>query len=50
MNFEAWKGFKLGNYCDEIDVRNFIQLNYTPYEGNSDFLSGSTKRTDKSRA
>ena len=47
MNFEAWKGFKLGEYCDKIDVRNFIQLNYTPYEGNSDFLSGPTSRTDK---
>lgn len=47
MNFEAWKGFKQGNYCNEIDVRNFIQLNYKPYEGNADFLAGPTERTNK---
>ena len=47
MNFDAWKGFKLGKYCDEIDVRNFIQLNYKPYEGNADFLKGPTDRTNR---
>lgn len=43
--YEAWKGFKSGNWQKEIDVRNFIQKNYTPYEGNESFLSGPTKRT-----
>ena len=33
MNFEEWKNFKPGKWQEEIDVRNFIQLNYTPYEG-----------------
>lgn len=37
-----------GNYWkNEIDVRDFIQENYTPYEGNSDFLAGATKNTKK---
>lgn len=35
----AWKDFKPGKYAEEIDVRNFIQLNYTPYEGDSAFLT-----------
>lgn len=42
---EHWKNFNEGIWCDEIDVREFIQKNYTPYEGNSDFLSDATKRT-----
>ena len=33
MRFEEWKGFASGAYEDGIDVRNFIQVNYTPYEG-----------------
>ncbi|WP_369345627.1 hypothetical protein [Caldalkalibacillus mannanilyticus] len=33
-----WKGFKTGKWMDEINVRNFIQLNWTPYEGDSSFL------------
>jgi len=47
MNFAAWKGFKKGNYCKSIDVRDFIQLNYTPYEGDGSFLQNATERTDK---
>jgi formate C-acetyltransferase len=39
--------FIKGNWCSEIDVRNFIQLNYTPYTGGADFLEGPTKRTLK---
>ncbi len=44
---EQWKGFKEGNWCSEIDVRNFIQLNYTPYEGDESFLEGPTDNTKK---
>lgn len=45
-NFDvAWQGFKLGNWCDEVDVRDFIQKNYKPYDGDSSFLSGPTDRT-----
>ena len=47
MNFEQWKDFKLGNWTREIDVRSFIQKNYTPYFGDSSFLSGISKRTEK---
>ena len=42
---KAWEGFVKGNWCDEIDVRDFIQLNYTPYEGDASFLSGPTDKT-----
>ncbi|HML36595.1 MAG TPA: formate C-acetyltransferase [Bacillota bacterium] len=45
MNYSAWEGFKDGKWKDEIDVRDFIQKNYTPYEGNGDFLEGPTERT-----
>ncbi|MCR4435683.1 MAG: formate C-acetyltransferase [Clostridiales bacterium] len=44
---EAWDGFVKGNWCSEIDVRNFIQLNYTPYEGDEGFLSGASETTRK---
>ena len=40
-----WNGFKQGKWQDEINVRDFIQTNYTPYEGDSSFLEGPTKRT-----
>ncbi len=43
----AWKTFKTGTWSKEIDVRDFIQLNYTPYEGNDSFLSGATESTKK---
>ncbi|MDE6047594.1 MAG: formate acetyltransferase, partial [Anaeroplasmataceae bacterium] len=43
---EAWEGFKPGRWCEgEIDVRDFIQKNYEPYEGDSSFLEGPTKAT-----
>ena len=42
---KAWDGFVKGNWCDEIDVRDFIQLNYTPYEGDASFLAGPTEKT-----
>ena len=45
MNFDAWKGFEKGEWQDEINVRDFIQRNYTPYEGDSSFLKGPTDKT-----
>ena len=44
---KAWEGFKRGVWCDSIDVRDFIQQNYTPYEGDSSFLAPATERTNK---
>lgn len=41
----AWKGFQPGNWSSTIDVRNFIQNNYTPYEGDDTFLVGPTENT-----
>ncbi|MFD8026554.1 formate C-acetyltransferase [Streptomyces lavendulae] len=45
INGEAWDGFKGGLWRDSIDVRDFIQQNYTPYEGDDSFLAGPTART-----
>ncbi len=47
MRFEEWKGFNEGKWAKEINVRNFIQLNYTPYEGNDEFLTRPTENTKK---
>lgn len=45
---KEWKGFVLGNWSNnEIDVRDFIQKNYTPYEGDDSFLEGATEDTKK---
>ncbi|WP_405980283.1 formate C-acetyltransferase [Streptomyces sp. NBC_00158] len=44
-NGQAWEGFKGGLWRDAIDVRDFIQQNYTPYEGDDSFLAGPTDRT-----
>lgn len=44
---DAWKGFKKGNWNSEIDVRNFIIKNVTPYEGDSSFLTGPSDKTKK---
>jgi len=41
----AWEGFVTGPWTDRIDVRDFIQRNYTPYEGDASFLAGPTART-----
>ena len=41
----AWAGFVAGPWVDHIDVRDFIQRNYTPYEGDATFLAGPTERT-----
>ncbi|MFE1788845.1 formate C-acetyltransferase [Streptomyces sp. NPDC059525] len=45
MHTGAWDGFKGGLWRDAIDVRDFIQRNYTPYEGDAAFLAGPTERT-----
>ncbi|MBQ6942134.1 MAG: formate C-acetyltransferase [Akkermansia sp.] len=44
---EGWQGFKPGVWQNEINVRDFIQQNYTPYTGGDDFLAGPTTRTEK---
>ncbi|AMN35636.1 formate C-acetyltransferase [Clostridium perfringens] len=44
--FKQWEGFKEGVWQNGIDVRNFIQKNYTAYEGDKSFLEGTTERTD----
>lgn len=43
---EAWRNFKQGVWCDEINVSNFIKMNYTQYDGDASFLEGATHRTD----
>lgn len=46
MQFEQWQGFTLGKWSDdEVNVRDFIQRNYTPYEGDGSFLEGATEAT-----
>ena len=47
MNKKQWEGFNVGDWNKEINVRSFIQTNYTPYEGNSDFLTSPTEKTQK---
>ncbi|MCI9063647.1 MAG: formate C-acetyltransferase [Clostridia bacterium] len=47
MKFDAWKDFNSGDWQYEINVRDFIQRNYTPYEGNDEFLAGPTEKTTK---
>lgn len=44
---EQWLGFNAGPWQENINVRDFIQLNYTPYEGGAAFLSGPTERTGR---
>lgn len=44
---KAWTNFKEGSWTNDIDVRDFIQKNYIPYEGNEDFLAEPTERTKK---
>ena len=48
MQYKGWEGFVPGKWCsDEVDVRDFIQRNYTPYEGDSAFLAPATDATKK---
>ena len=46
MKHNNWQGFKDGVWQDEINVRDFIQQNYKPYEGDALFLAGATERTN----
>ena len=46
-NFEQWNGFKGSIWKEEVNVRDFIQNNYTPYDGDEAFLAGPTEATDK---
>jgi formate C-acetyltransferase len=41
----AWRGFHGTTWRERIDVRDFVQANYTPYEGDASFLTGPTERT-----
>ena len=43
--FEAWRGFEHGTWSKEINVRSFIRHNYTPYDGNDEFLEDATEDT-----
>ena len=47
MKFDEWKDFAGGEWQNEINVRDFIQKNYTPYEGDSSFLADATEATKK---
>ena len=47
MKFDEWNGFTKGDWEKEIDVRDFIQKNYTPYEGDDSFLAEATESTKK---
>lgn len=44
---EGWNGFKGSTWKEEVNVRDFIQKNYTPYDGNESFLAGPTAATNK---
>jgi len=44
---QAWQGFKGTNWQTKVDVRDFIQQNYLPYEGDESFLAGATGATTK---
>lgn len=44
---QEWINFKEGQWTKSVDVRNFIQLNYTPYDGDDSFLAGATEATKK---
>lgn len=44
---EAWRGFKGTHWTEDVNVRDFIQKNYTPYDGDEAFLAGPTEATDK---
>ena len=47
MNYEGWNGFTCGVWQNEVNVRDFIQRNYTPYEGDGSFLAPATQNTKK---
>ncbi len=45
--FEQWQGFSGRKWKEGVDVRDFIQNNYKPYDGDESFLAGPTEATDK---
>ncbi|AKK10915.1 pyruvate-formate lyase [Corynebacterium uterequi] len=45
IQIDAWEGFESGDWTTSVDVRDFIQRNYTPYTGDASFLSGPTEKT-----
>ncbi len=45
---QAWSGFQFGVWQNEINVRDFIQQNYAPYDGDESFLAPATERTQSS--
>ena len=45
--FEEWKGFTPGSWTESVNVRDFIHLNYTPYDGDDAFLAPATEATEK---
>jgi formate C-acetyltransferase len=47
MKYSQWNGFSEGKWNENIDVRDFIQKNYKPYEGDSAFLAEPTGKTKK---
>lgn len=47
VSCKAWGGFHTGEWRHLVNVRNFIQKNYTPYEGDESFLEGISKKTEK---
>ncbi len=47
MSEYAWRGFRKGLWTEEINVADFITNNYTPYDGNEDFLSGPSSKTSQ---
>ena len=46
---KEWEGFVAGNWTENIDVEEFIKLNYHPYDGDGSFLAGPTERTKACR-
>ena len=47
MDFKQWNGFNKSTWTETVDVREFIQKNYTPYEGDDSFLTNATDKTIK---
>ena len=47
LTFEQWNGFEGRIWKEEINTRDFIQKNYTVYDGDSSFLADATEATDK---
>ena len=47
-DFAQWEGFEGSRWKEQINVRDFIRHNYTPYDGDDSFLEGPTEATDRS--